>query len=308
MRGCNYKMLKNKKEDNDSIRGKGSWEKAVNFLDYLLQTKTTSRKVGVATVLNKKNASSVKKFIEFFESKDIDDISFSLLDMTGNAKQNKEILQLTDNEIVSILKEISLISRRCKANIIMDTGSDSLNKYLTVYTGYKFHKVGVSNCGALFESAYCDMNGIYSPCRRYQGKGIDLKNDIDIIEKYYVFDDFLEKILQGNKSEKQCPLGRSCDRFTSVVNEMYACEKLPDLKIKNPICMYQKNNKNYIFYLNNNEYVQYSDIGWNIYKMIKKGMDTNDIINVIDCDKIDFINFIEHEINNGRLEVNRFEK
>ena len=72
--------------------------------------------------------------------------------------------------------------------------------------------------------------------------------------------------------------------------------------------MYQKENRKYIFYFDNNEYVEYSDIGWKIYELIKKGTDSNEIISIIGCEKNDFIDFIEHEINHNRLEVELIEK
>lgn len=303
-----YVSIDGLEEANDLVRGKGSWKKAIIFLDYLLQTKPSNRKVGVATVLNKKNASSIKEFIKFFERKGVNDISFSLLELTGNARKNRNILELSDREIINTLKDIAIISKNSIINIMMDTGSTSLNKYLTAYTGYKFFGTGVNDCGALFENAYCDMNGLYFPCRRYQGKGIDLKKVTSIEDEYYLFDDFLEKRLQGNQSEKQCPLGKSCDKFATVVNNICMNEKMPRLKIKKPTCMYQKENRKYIFYFDNNEYVEYSDIGWKIYKLIKKGTDSNEIISIIGCEKNDFINFIEHEINHNRLEVELIEK
>ena len=53
----------------------------------------------------------------------------------------------------------------------------------------------------------------------------------------------------------------------------------------------------------NNEYVEYSQLGYSIYQHLENNEENEAIIQLIGCSYDEYYNFIRHEILNNRLEI-----
>lgn len=55
-------------EDNDDVRGCGTWEKAIRFLEKALECKSACQSVGISTVITKKSVCHIEMFLESLTS------------------------------------------------------------------------------------------------------------------------------------------------------------------------------------------------------------------------------------------------
>lgn len=291
---------------NDKIRGKGTWRKAIHFLDDIRKCETKFNTIGVTLVLNKLNYKEVLDYIDFFDNMQIDEISINLLDISGSAKSNMLELELAKDVIITTLLKIAA-HKTNHARLLIDTGSASLNKLIILRTGFT-NLVYPSRCDALFGSAYCDMDGFMKPCRKYANLGLNLKVENASPFDYNPFLLFLEKLCTGSAADKICPLEHHTDVFNSIITEDLLNEyNLPQFTIKNNIIPLQIKNRFFLFIPKHNSYIEISSVAYKIYQLHLNKKGTKDVIDNIECSFEDYLSFIENEIKAERIEVITYE-
>jgi len=125
---------------NDDVRGTGTWRNAIDFLRKILEKNTLHKKIGVSTVLTKKSIQQIESFLEYFNSLNIDTLSFYLLVMTGNAVKHKDELYLDEKSTLSALELIASWSKKVNYKIDINSGSVLVDKYLRNAIGYIHEK------------------------------------------------------------------------------------------------------------------------------------------------------------------------
>lgn len=300
-----YVSIDGTEDDNDEVRGKGSWKNAIDFLHKVIPLKSPSKKVGVTMVLTQKSIRHLKEFMEYFNNLNIDVISFNLLDIVGSAALYKDELFLNEEILLSSLEIISSLAPKFSYKTVINSGSTIVDKYLRNKTGY-IQETSQKACDALYGSAYCDMNGYFYPCRTYCGKGIDLKNKVDWGKEYMIFAPFLERLF-CSAEEVICPL----KMHTESSLDDFAKQKLaeinpPNFQIKQTIIFNNFNNRYFVIFCKTNEYVEYTEEGYMIYKMLYDHMSTSEIASSLNYNIDDVWNFLDSEYIKNRIEYTGF--
>lgn len=92
-------------ENDDLIRGKGSFDKTIKGL-YLLKAQNQLHKVTINFVLTKINSNDISEMVNLLEKIGVKKISFILMTKSGRGKDNFDILSLTDEEKKLILDKL----------------------------------------------------------------------------------------------------------------------------------------------------------------------------------------------------------
>lgn len=194
------------KQSHDKVRGNGTWEKAINSLEYLVSMNNDKKhkaRIGINLVINKYNYDEIIDLIELTKRLDII-YQINPLSITGNAKNNENILSITDEQLIDIYEKIALYhSSNKNIKIILQTAYPIINDYLNrkYCTSYGIEKV---SCGALTESIYADPYGNLMPCKVYKKEKIELSKSFDWKNDFNKFNKFLE--LTYNAKEPVCTL------------------------------------------------------------------------------------------------------
>lgn len=298
--GYIYVSIDGIEEDNDEVRGRGSWNKAIEFLQKIVMLKSISKTIGVTAVLTKKSIRHLKEFMEYFNEFGIDIISFSLLDITGNAVAFKDELLLDDLTILESLELILSLKNRVSYKIVIDSGSVIVDKYLRNKTGYVKESIQ-KECDALYHTAYCDMNGYLYPCRAYCGKGIDLKAKVDWERGYSIFEPFLEKLF-CSAEQVICPLKNQEDSTLDILARQKLTEiVVPDYKINQTIIFNEIKSRYFVIFCKTNEYVEYTKEGFLIYRLLYSGLTTREIAFQLEYSVEDVWNFLDGEFVSNRI-------
>lgn len=284
-------------KENDQIRGNETYKNAVSFLKKIKKYKKNNTRVGITTVITKKNIHNLLELINSYEQLDVDEIYFNFLDISGNAKINRSELEPDKSELIKAAITIAKYAATSREDIYINTGSRTLDRFLLLEYGFVNSSIE-KKCGALFESAYIDMNGFFHPCRSYSCTKIDLKNPIDLKKEYRKFIPFWGCLIESE--QKECPISDTRDLFKEEVDCMQ--NKARYTVVENAIFQ-NIENQHFIIFPKNNEYVEYSEQGYLIYRLLTEFEDNEDIICKIGCSREDYLEFVEHEILNKRLEV-----
>lgn len=306
-----YISLDGFEDDNDEVRGKGTWKKGVDFLNKALEWKSLRESIGISTVLTQKSIRHLDKFLEYFNSTEIDAISFNLLDIIGNAYENKAELILDDQLTLSVLELISSYINKVKFTIHIDSGSSYVDKYLHYLYGYDYFPTE-RRCDALYNTGFCDINGFYYPCRQYHDVGIDLKQEIDWNLEYQRFSIFLNKLLlhdeflDGSETE-WCPLMKwKPSPLDLLAKQKLDALPIPNYKITHQIIFQEINEQKlryFIIFCKTNEFVEFTKEGFAIYKMVDMGYRTIEIVSEIGCSVDDVVEFLDMECTKGRMAI-----
>lgn len=290
-------------EDNDYIRGKGTWENSIKFLEYI---QDRGIDCGVTTVITKKNVDNLEKMIHYLEDKKVKKMVFNPLYISGNAKKNREELELTDEEKLKYYCKLAHLSKSVKASIEINTGSAIIDKYLRIKENY-IQARPVNRCTALFGSAFCNMKGILLPCRSYGGKGIDLTKTICWNQDYGIFEKVLDCVIDEKMEvscleEIRCPLKlNKPSNLENLVKKLLDEDICLEYKVRNDMVFLKRDNHYYILFLRDNEYVEYTKEGYEIYKWLYKGLNVNKISENMKLDLKVLCCFLDEENLKGRI-------
>ena len=278
-----YVSIDGIEEDNDEVRGLGTFKNAVAFLKKLRECNYPNKFFGISAVLTKKSVRHLESFLSFFNSVHlVDAISFSVLDISGNAIHFKDELFLSDSEIIDACTCIAKMSHTLNYKIFLNTGCPNVDAYLRNACGYIQQSEG-NSCDALYGSGFCSMDGFFFPCRSYRGSGIDLKRDIDWNQEYNLFSEFLKKVIVEEPPENSegltwCPLvGTKNSSLNILANELIINIPCPNYRLDQQIIFFESSHRYFILFCKHNEYTEYTVEGFEIYKSLYAGLSTNKI-------------------------------
>ncbi|WP_461811313.1 hypothetical protein, partial [Faecalimonas sp.] len=264
--------------ENDLVRGKGSWNKAIIF-DNLM----------------------------------VDYIQFNPLFYDGNAEMNKADLYLSEEELDAYEMIAEKHGGLTYSKLLLNSEYPLINRYLNLKYGTSF-QVSVSECGAFVDSFFSNNQGLIYPCRKYAAK--KHIETIDAFEKQiYQFQDFLAMscipIERGcldcefQPNCHPCPLNPSTE--IPVICKLVK-NRMDKIDLKNKSFRIQKGsvfiekNDHYFGYFPRLEYkTEYTKEGYNILKLCEKGFNTAEISELSKIPFYDVITFLLQENKKGKV-------
>lgn len=282
-------------ETHDKMRGKGTWKKAINFLNYLINlnnNKPIKTQIGVNIVANKLNRNEIIKFIEATRELNIM-YQVSSLSLKGNAATNKDILEISTNEILDFFEEIAEFHAKnpnLEINILNDY--PIFKSYLNKKFGTSYDVKGFT-CDALIGSIYVDPYGNIYTCQNHKDIKISLDTANNWNEDFSVFEPFLKLLHRKNKNNIcnicdykdiciPCPYNNNsqipelCDEAIKRLNNL----PLPlysKFKLNDPYAIIESENRYEVFYPNLGKSTEYTIEGIKILKAIKDFKTLKDI-------------------------------
>jgi radical SAM protein with 4Fe4S-binding SPASM domain len=140
---------------HDTIRGKGAFNHAIETIKRL-KTETL-HEIEVRSVVTAKNYNSVKEFINFFKRLGVDEITFTDLHVTGNAKKHLDYV-LTPDQRLNVLHWLG----NYKDSILTNGYSDS--------------EIYPNSCGIGFNRIYIRSDGLVNGCSELDVSEYNISN------------------------------------------------------------------------------------------------------------------------------------
>ena len=306
------------KEENDFIRGSGSWDKAFAFLVELINIKKSQFKnttVGVNIVINRKNRNELTKIIEFFDNYRVDCIQFNPMFIEGNAKVNQSTLYLTEEEKMDAYEKIakkSLCTFHSKVKINCDY--PLISHYLNAKYGTSI-VVDPAECTAFVDSIYANSEGGCYPCRKWPKKMDGGKNgDRTIFDSV---DEFLHNTaISPNRICPECAFVSICHPcpLTSDNKQPQICEIAQNrmraifddnkvITLNTSAHFIEEQNRYFVYFPEISCKTEYTAEGSNILRMCESGTDITTLseANSIPLDEIK--KFLLQESSKGKLRI-----
>ncbi len=305
------------KDENDIIRGEGTWDKAYRCLCFLINEKRKGnlKNIGLNIVINKINKDSIINLLNLIDTRRLNSVQISNVSYIGNAQINKDKLYMTEKELIEIYLEIARYAEvNNLSNIIhLNTGNCFVDELL--YLSVRYKNVFDKKCGALFESGYVDKNGIFYPCRTYKGNGFDFKTvNVDYEELLNHFNEFIlmqdELEYMDKNSEclhydncNYCPLNivkcnNLCEKSEKTIFQLILSRNW--INISNSFFIDVKN-RYYGYYLTKQEKVEYTYEGYIIHKVLKNISNVDNVFKETKLPKKTIAQFLLNELKEERV-------
>lgn len=278
---------------HDMVRGKGTWKKAMETLKLLTAlNKTAKTQVGVNIVANKLNRKEIISFIEATKHMNIA-YQISALSLKGNAQANRDILEISIEEILDLFEELSeynVLNPHIKINIL--NNYPVLKNYLNKKFGTSYNVKGFT-CDALSGSIYADPYGNICICQNHSDVRINIEDSNGWVEDFSEFEPFLRLLHTRNENNvcTVCSYKEVCIpcpfNTTSQIPELCAevikrTNSLPlplnaRFKLNKPYAIIESDNRHEVFYPNLGINTEYTSEGIRILKAIKEFKTLKDI-------------------------------
>ncbi len=246
------------KKENDEVRGAGSFDKAVAFLNSLLKYRTDDKMmIGVNIVINRLNCGGIYTLIHKLFSQGVDYIRINRILESGRVCGTD--LLLDDDQYLNEIEKICI--EFYKSDLMKKISFDLETPFLAYYLNIKYHmenELKIDFCDAAQHSVYINARGNIYPCRAYNDviHLLDFQNEFftcakRLIEKteniemdIYCNDCFLKKYCF------QCPLNKKnptiCKaleiRFLGYLDKF----KKSKIRIRNDMFVINTKNKTYL--------------------------------------------------------------
>lgn len=183
-----------KKTTHEKIRGKNTFDMAVNSVNYFLKSKIETT---IRMVITKINYKETEDFIKYFASKGVPSISIRRFVPVGNSSKNFKELYLDSKVYYNILKKAILIGE--KLNVKIASGDPLLS---IVKTDLKKIDIEgyIGGCTPGITYLYISYDGKIKPCPMLDISLGDIKKDN--IRKIWENSDFYKKIRNREISGK----------------------------------------------------------------------------------------------------------
>lgn len=187
---------------NDAIRGKGSWQKAIKFIDNSLYAKNMYNKkteILVNMVVNKINHKDIINFIDHTKEKGIS-YQISGLMIKGKAVINQNDLIMSEASELDFYEELAKYMIK---NSEIKVNFPDLPPLVIDYLNRKFNlslPIETNKCNAGTSTMYSDLFGNLHPCKEYNLPD-NKSNSWNHI--YSSFGEFLER-RDNNKNQRAC--------------------------------------------------------------------------------------------------------
>lgn len=246
------------KKENDEIRGRGSFDKAIAFLNSLLKYRTNDRMmIGVNIVINRLNCGSIQALIHKLFLQGIDYIRINRILESGRAYGTD--LLLDDDQYLNEIEKICM--EFYKSDLIKKITFDLETPFLAYYLNMKYYienDLKTDFCEAAQHSVYINAKGDIYPCRACNDiiHLSNFKNELfmcaeRLIEKaeniekdIYCNDCFLKEYCF------QCPLSKRNPTICKALEERFLAYldkfRKNKIKIRNDIFTINTKNKTYL--------------------------------------------------------------
>lgn len=309
--------LEGMQKENDMIRGEGSFDKAISFIEEIKEIKKENKlqcEIKINITMNKLNKDNIEKMISYFiEVEKVDGIQFVPMRKEGNAQVN-DYLILTDAELLKYYEKIAkyIMKNNYEKMVGMDYSVLKIPEYLDAKYGMTLNIFG-KKCNAGESEIYINAIGEASPCRECNNMLIDLKKE-SLRSNYNRFNEFmLKKTIKENfKSECNCVYNDICNEciYIKRQSEEKICQlissKLENTRMFNEICFISNDDAIFledmtrdffaVYYLSLNERIEYEQVGFIILKLIRdKALSAETISDIIGIDKEIIFQFLVQE-------------
>lgn len=215
-------------EIHDSIRGKGSFNKTLENINFLARE---GLEVVINTVLTKKFKPYLEQFIEDVRNTGVEAIQFSKFYPLGEGKKYPELM-LSPEEFKNILKKLMKISKEIKdPKIIFD-------HTFCFLLGENKSEVDTRKCSGGLSKIIIESNGDIFPCQLLPHKEFKMGNILKATIKEAWDSKNRLKFLEDFFPEecKSCNMNKYCTSGCKAAS--YSIHKT--LKNKDPYCFYGK--------------------------------------------------------------------
>ena len=210
------------KEHNDYIRGKGYYDKVINFLELLKKKQISS---AIMLTLTKDNMDQIIPLAEELKDK-TDHFTYNRLSQTGEGAQlplpTKEEYKDFIYEYTQIAKDSRVIGY--KDNLINISLKEQKRNMFDGCTGF--------GCGAAFNFVALLPDGEVHACRKFPSL---IGNVYDQSLKDIYNSEIAQKYRKGCSECEQCPISSECSGCMAVANGMGK----DIFTQKDPFCFYQ---------------------------------------------------------------------
>lgn len=291
-------------EENDKIRGIGTFKKAVNFINTLMNIKDKSShkfKIGINATINNYNKNSILEMVNYF----IRDIRVDYVQLTpmrneGKILENQELL-INEVDLLEVYMKIAeyILLNKTKEKVVVNFPTQLIPEFLNAKYGTEF-QLQNEGCLAVENTIYIDSQGEVKSCRECNNVVVDLKSE-SLKENFQRFSDFMLKRNNTMVKECECIYRDTCisclfetnlskQSICKLVEKHYDIEYLSEnicFKLDESSCMYENREMDCytIFYPILSEKVEYEFIGYKILKEIKeKPLSAKEISKKIEID------------------------
>ncbi|MFA6941769.1 MAG: radical SAM protein [Clostridiaceae bacterium] len=313
-----YISLEGLERTNDKIRGKGTWEKAIETIHVLKElnnNKINKTEIGLNIAINFLNYNEILSLIEF--TKELNLVyQINPIVITGNAAINKDFLYIKEELLLDVYENISKYiyeNPNIKINLLNEY--PVINDYLNRKFGTNYLVEG-KECNALVGSIYCSPEGEITPCRTFKTNKMNVNNST-FNKNFINFKELAELIEKDNKNEvcSNCKYTDICN-FCPLEKEhtqpkicLIAIERLKSVKInpltkfklKDPYIIVNSEQNKCIYYPNLGSKTYYSPEGINILNEIIEACSIAEISQKTAFPENVIYEFLMQEKNSGKV-------
>ena len=319
--------LEGLKEENDYIRGKGVFDKAIKTIICLKKIRdrgSNKFSIGINMTLNNLNKDNIDGILKLaINELNVDYIQISPIQNLGNATIHNELLLKDEDKIKCYMQLAERIKRdRLQQKVRLSFNNQLLPEFLDALYGLTFPIMG-EGCTAGDGTIYINSLGEVKACRDCSEYIIDLKKE-NLSEHFERMGTFLSRKSCKNVTKNQCECiyKETCNtcvlvediekpKICSLIDAMYDVDLLSETKvfcINEPCCFYEDENQEVtaVYYPVAGEKVEYEKEGYEILKQIKhSGKTAADIANSLNLEKQIVFRFLvqEQSVNHVNQEV-----
>ena len=216
------------REINDSIRGKGTFDLAMNNISSFCKKITESKinmAVGLSTVITSINVDSIKDLILACKQNNIPQIAISTLINEGNATMNWNNFNIESNVLYTKIIDLVQFAQNVYPELYIQVGERPLFVwYLNKkYNPHCFYITGYTGCPLLEGSIYIESDGQIHPCglysmeigKKYEKLGyFDHKKSVKALELSKLSDafdtEYYKAFMNGMKELKKDRYSQAC--------------------------------------------------------------------------------------------------
>ena len=292
--------------ENDIIRGKGTFKKAVNCIKTLMSIRNKSLKkfqIGINMTINNINKNSILKIIDYFiRDLNVDYIQFTPMRKEGRILENQDLL-INELDLLKVYMELAeyILSNKVEEKVRVNFLTQLIPEFLNAKYGTNFI-IENEGCLAVENTIYINSEGLVKYCRESENFIIDLKKE-SLRDNFQRFSNFMLKkdCIDIKKCECDCIYEDTCitciyeenllkNPICTLIEQNYDIDYLSSsiiFEIEESSCMYEDKEKDCftILYPQLSEKVDYEDIGYRILEELKiKNSTAKEISLKIDID------------------------
>lgn len=181
---------------NDNIRGKGTYDSVINFLEVMNSIDPQSIKIKrhISVTIQKLNLYEEEKLLQFCDKNHISSALFVPVEISGNAKNNKEIVEITNEEWMNFLERLCFISNKYQVKLNFP-GTPILKEYfIKKYKAKLIKPYSFKVIDNVFRNLYIRADGSIYPTFKYK--------DINLISGENLKQENFNNIFQSENFKK----------------------------------------------------------------------------------------------------------